>query len=138
MTTSAKDVGFHWADYLVFGASLVISAAIGLFAALKHRKASVEQLLTGNRKLPLVPVALSLTASFLSAITVLGVPAEVYVNSAEFWLIGLGYIPAQTLTCFVIMPLIYRLKLTSGYQVMLQCNITPQLRLFIRLIASSV
>ena len=75
------------------------------------------QLLTGNRKLPLLPVALSLAASFMSAIFVLGVPAEAYVNSTEYWLIGLGYIPAQILTCLLFMPIFYNLKLTSAYQV---------------------
>ncbi|XP_070198071.1 sodium-coupled monocarboxylate transporter 1-like isoform X2 [Littorina saxatilis] len=108
--------GFHWADYLVFGSVLAISAAIGITAAIKHRKASAEQLLTGNRKLPLIPVALSLAASFMSAIFVLGIPAEAYVNSAEYWLIGLGYIPAQIITCLLVMPVIYKLKLTSGYK----------------------
>ena len=112
-----KDTGFHWADYLVFSAVLVVTACIGLIAAVKHRKATAEQLLTGNRKLPLLPVALSLSVSFMSAITVLGIPAETYLNSSEYWLIGLGYIPASLITCFLIMPVIYKLKITSGYQV---------------------
>ncbi|XP_076449745.1 sodium-coupled monocarboxylate transporter 1-like [Babylonia areolata] len=116
MPQPVNNVGFHWADYVVFSAALLISAAIGLFAAIKHRKATAEQLLTGNRKLPLLPVSLSLAASFMSAIFVLGVPGEAYVNSTEYWLIGLGYIPAELLTCFLIMPVFYRLKLTSAYQ----------------------
>lgn len=108
---------FHWADYLVFSAVLLISAAIGLYSAIKQRKATVEQLLTGNRKLPLFPVTMSLSASFMSAIFILGIPAEAYVNSTEYWLIGLGYIPAQLVTCFLIMPIFYNLSLTSAYEV---------------------
>ena len=96
---------------------LLISASIGLFAAVKHRNAPAEHLLTANRKLPLLPVALSLAASFMSAIFVLGVPAEAYLNSTEYWLIGLGYIPAEIITCLLIMPVFYKLKLTSAYQV---------------------
>ncbi|KAL8583175.1 hypothetical protein ACOMHN_046559 [Nucella lapillus] len=113
-TTPTKD--FHWADYVVFGAVLAISAAIGLFAAFKHRKATAEQLLTGNRKLPILPVAMSLTASFLSAVTVLGLPLEVYVNNTEYWLTGLGLIVGALINAFVFMPVIYRLRLTSAYQ----------------------
>ncbi|KAK7114918.1 sodium-coupled monocarboxylate transporter 1-like [Littorina saxatilis] len=115
-TTTTMQREFHWADYVVFSSVLFVSAAIGLFSAVKHRKATPEQLLTGNRKLPLLPVALSLAASFMSAIFVLGVPAEAYINSAEYWLIGLGYIPAEIITCFVIMPVFYKLKLTSAYE----------------------
>nr|KAG5707446.1 hypothetical protein BaRGS_011950 [Batillaria attramentaria] len=55
VVTSTRDLSFHWADYVVFGSVLVISAGIGVFAAIKHRRATAEQLLTGNRKLPLVP-----------------------------------------------------------------------------------
>ena len=121
MVTPIKDTGFHWADYLVFSAVLVMTACIGLTAAIKQRKATVDQLLTGNRKLPLLPVALSLTASFMSAITVLGIPAEGYLNGSSYWLIGLGYIPAQLITCFFVMPVIYKLKVTSGYQVRTCC-----------------
>ncbi|KAK7498024.1 hypothetical protein BaRGS_00010612 [Batillaria attramentaria] len=116
VVTSTRDLSFHWADYVVFGSVLVISAGIGVFAAIKHRRATAEQLLTGNRKLPLVPVTLSLTASFMSAIFILGIPAEAYINSTEYWLIGLGYIPAQLITCFLIMPVFYKLRLTSAYQ----------------------
>jgi Na+/proline symporter len=74
-------------------------------------------LLTGNKKLPLLPVALSLVASFTSAIFVLGVPAEAYFRNTEYWLLGIGYVFAQLLTAQIIMPVLYKLKLTSGYQV---------------------
>ena len=117
MAAPTTIVGFHWADYLVFSTVLLISASIGLFAAIKHRNAPAEHLLTANRKLPLLPVALSLAASFMSAIFVLGVPAEAYLNSTEYWWIGLGYIPAEIITCLLIMPVFYKLKLTSAYQV---------------------
>ena len=117
MVIPTKDTSFHWADYLTFGVVLVVTAGIGLMAAIKHRKATAEQLLTGNRKLPLVPVSLSLAVSFISAITALGIPVEAYFYGTEYWLIGLGYIPAMFITCFLIMPVIYKLKVTSGYQV---------------------
>ncbi|KAK7498041.1 hypothetical protein BaRGS_00010629 [Batillaria attramentaria] len=113
---STEIIGFHWADYVVFTAVLVISAVIGLVSAVKHRRATADQLLTGNRKLPLIPVTLSLTVSFISAVSILGIPAEGYFNSTEYWLVGLGFIPAQIITCFLIMPVFYKLQLTSAYQ----------------------
>lgn len=108
---------FHWADYLVFSAVLVTSGVIGLYAAVRHRRATARQLLTGNKKLHVLPVTLSLAVSFISAVTILGVPTEAYFNSAEYWLVGISYVPAQLLTCLFFMPVFYSLELTSAYQV---------------------
>ncbi|PVD21445.1 hypothetical protein C0Q70_19618 [Pomacea canaliculata] len=116
MASVQGDLRFHWADYLIFIAVIVISGIIGLYAAIKHRRATAQELLTGNRKLPLIPVTLSLAASFMSAIFILGTPSEAYLNSTEYWLVGLGYIPAQLLTCLLFMPVFYSLELTSAYQ----------------------
>ncbi|XP_076449523.1 LOW QUALITY PROTEIN: sodium-coupled monocarboxylate transporter 1-like [Babylonia areolata] len=117
MAESAQtEVSFHQLDYLAFSIILFISAAIGLLTAFKHRRATAEQLLTGNRKLPLFPVVMSLTATFVSAITVLGLPVEAYMNNTEYWLVGLGYVPALLVTAFVFMPVIFRLRVTSAYQ----------------------
>ncbi|XP_025114826.1 sodium-dependent multivitamin transporter-like [Pomacea canaliculata] len=107
---------FHWADYLVFSAVLVTSGVIGLYAAVRHRRATARQLLTGNKKLHVLPVTLSLAVSFISAVTILGVPTEAYFNSAEYWLVGISYVPAQLLTCLFFMPVFYSLELTSAYQ----------------------
>jgi hypothetical protein len=43
MVNPIKDVSFHWADYLVFSATLVISAAIGLGYSIKQRKATAQE-----------------------------------------------------------------------------------------------
>ena len=114
---STNDSLFHWLDYLVFSAVLFISTAIGIFSAVRHGKSTSEEMLLGSRKLPLLPVALSLAASFMSAIFVLGSPAEAYFNGTEFWYIGISYIPAQLITVVFIMPIFYSLRLTSAYQV---------------------
>lgn len=70
---------FHWADYFIFIAVLIISAAIGVFYAVRDkRKQSTANFLLGGRRMSLFPVTLSLMASFLSAILVLGVPTEIF------------------------------------------------------------
>lgn len=76
--TSPLVGSFVAADYAVFAFMLVVSAAVGVYYAWVDRgQRSSGDFLMGGRKLTAVPVSLSLTASFMSAITVLSNPAEV-------------------------------------------------------------
>lgn len=69
---------FVAADYAVFALMLMVSAAVGVYYAWADRgQRSSQDFLTGGRRLTALPVSLSLTASFMSAITVLSNPAEV-------------------------------------------------------------
>ncbi|XP_061435058.1 sodium-coupled monocarboxylate transporter 1-like [Lethenteron reissneri] len=101
-------------DYLVFAAMLLISASIGVYYAVVARgQQSTEEFLTGGRQMGALPVALSLTASFMSAVTVLGTPAEVYCYGAMFWIFGLTYGVVVVVTAEVYLPVFYRLGITS-------------------------
>lgn len=71
---------FQAADYVVFAAMLLVSAAVGVYYAWADRGRSTSgEFLVGGRRLTALPVSLSLTASFMSAITVLSNPAEVRI-----------------------------------------------------------
>nr|XP_032834060.1 sodium-coupled monocarboxylate transporter 1-like [Petromyzon marinus] len=101
-------------DYLVFAAMLLISASIGVYYAVVARgQQSTEEFLTGGRQMGAVPVALSLTASFMSAVTVLGTPAEVYCYGAMFWIFGVTYGVVVVVTAEIYLPVFYRLGITS-------------------------
>lgn len=76
--TKMAVTSFALADYVVFALMLVVSAAVGIYYAWVDRsRRNPGNFLTGGRKLTALPVSLSLTASFMSAITVLSFPAEV-------------------------------------------------------------
>ncbi|XP_021359993.1 sodium-coupled monocarboxylate transporter 2-like [Mizuhopecten yessoensis] len=108
---------FHTVDYVLFGALLFICAGIGLFYAIKDRKRSntKEYLLAGGN-MSAIPVALSLLASFMSAITLLGTPAEMYNYTTIYWWIGLGYFFTIALAAHIYLPVFYRLRITSAYE----------------------
>ncbi|KAH9515509.1 hypothetical protein Btru_011200 [Bulinus truncatus] len=115
----ATESMFQWPDYLVFGVMLAISSVIGLYFGIMSRKkhtASADEMLTGNRKLPVIPVAMSLGASFTSATTILGIPAEVYARGGEQWIWVLGLIPCFLIAAFFIVPIFYNLHLTNAYE----------------------
>lgn len=112
---------FVLADYAVFAAMLSISMAIGVFQALKKqsRSSSADDFFTGGRSLPAVPVGLSLCASFMSAVQVLGVPAEVSRYGFKFLYMCLGQSINSLLTAYLFLPVFFQLGITSTNQVLI-------------------
>ncbi|XP_072511800.1 sodium-coupled monocarboxylate transporter 1-like [Notamacropus eugenii] len=104
-------------DYLVFAGMLFISAAIGIYYAF-HRGGQQTQkdFLMGGRRMTALPVALSLTSSFMSAITILGIPSEIYRFGAIFALYGFSYVIVVVITSEVFLPVFYKLGITSTYE----------------------
>ncbi|NXW10891.1 SC5A5 protein, partial [Fregetta grallaria] len=104
-------------DYGVFGLMLLISTGIGLFHGLaKGGQKTSEDFFMGGRQMSALPVGLSLSASFMSAIQVLGVPAEAYRYGAKFLWMCLGQLLNTLLTAQLFLPVFYRLGLTSTYE----------------------
>jgi len=109
---------FHTWDYVVFAGTLLVSAVIGLFYAIKDRnKNSEKEFLLAGRNLSVFPVALSLLSSFISAITLLGTPAEVYKYNTMYWLISVGFIISAIMSAHVFIPVFYNLGITSVFEV---------------------
>ncbi|KAF3829276.1 hypothetical protein GH733_003540 [Mirounga leonina] len=105
-------------DYAVFALMLLVSTGIGLWVGLaRGGQRSAEDFFTGGRRLAALPVGLSLAASFMSAVQVLGVPAEAYRYGLKFLWMCLGQLLSSLLTAQLFMPVFYRLGLTSTYQV---------------------
>ncbi|XP_072311101.1 sodium-coupled monocarboxylate transporter 1 [Eucyclogobius newberryi] len=93
---------------------LLVSAAVGVYYAWKDRgQQSSRVFLTGGRKLTALPVAMSLTASFMSAITVLSTPVEVYHYGAIIAYTCLSHMLTMTVTSEIFLPIFYRLGITS-------------------------
>ncbi|XP_041945428.1 sodium-coupled monocarboxylate transporter 1 isoform X1 [Alosa alosa] len=104
-------------DYVVFIGIVLAAAAVGLFQAIRSRKnTSSEEFLLGGRQMTAVPVAMSLTASFMSGITVIGTPAEAYRYGTAFWLFVFSYAIMSIFSAEVFVPLFYRLGITSTYE----------------------
>lgn len=117
--SKAATPGFVLADYAVFGAMLLVSVGIGLFQALKNSKkeASADDFFIGGRTMPALPVGLSLCASFMSAVQVLGVPSEVSRYGFKFLYMCLGQSINSVLTAYLFLPVFFRLGITSCNQV---------------------
>ncbi|KAK3091315.1 hypothetical protein FSP39_018871 [Pinctada imbricata] len=112
-----ENVRFNEWDYVVFALTLVVSASIGLFYAIKDRKVKDEnEFLLAGRQMQVFPVALSLLSSFISAITLLGTPAEVYTYNTMYWWISIGFLFTAMGAAHIFYPVFYRLQITSVFQ----------------------
>lgn len=117
----AVDVGdlanrFGWADYAVFGAMLAVSAIIGIFYGCFGKKQDTNEFLMAGKSMTTFPVAMSLIASFMSAITLLGTPSEVYQFGFIYWLIGFSYFLVMPSAAYLYFPVFYKLQVTSCYE----------------------
>uniref|UniRef100_A0AAQ5ZRN5 Solute carrier family 5 member 8 n=1 Tax=Amphiprion ocellaris TaxID=80972 RepID=A0AAQ5ZRN5_AMPOC len=108
---------FAVADYLVFGGMLVLSAAIGVYKGWTSRDQSGSRhFLTGNRKLTALPVSTSLITTFMTSVTLLTNPVEVYNYGGIFVLLCFSYTVAIFVSSEIFMPFFYRLGFTSIYE----------------------
>lgn len=109
---------FSLVDYVVFVLLLVLSLAIGLYHAYRGwGRHSIGQLLLADRKMGCLPVALSLLATFQSAVAILGVPSEIYRFGTQYWFLGCCYFLGLLIPAHVFIPIFYRLHITSAYEV---------------------
>lgn len=114
---TGKVNSFTTVDYVLFGLMLVCSAGIGTYYAIVDRKKTntKEFLLAGGNMHP-IPVALSLLASFMSAITLLGTPSEMYTYTTMYFYIGLSYLFVIAASSYLFVPTFYNLRVTSVYE----------------------
>uniref|UniRef100_A0A8C8B0R2 Solute carrier family 5 member 12 n=1 Tax=Otus sunia TaxID=257818 RepID=A0A8C8B0R2_9STRI len=104
-------------DYVVFAALFLVCASIGVFFAVKERKKKTsKEFLVGGKQMTCGPIAFSLTSSFMSAVTVLGTPSEVYRYGASFVLFFLSYALVIIFTAELFLPVFYRSGITSTYE----------------------
>lgn len=115
----ADDVGqFGTWDYVVLVGMLSVSAFIGIYHAfVGGGQKTADTFLLADRNMNPFPVAVSLVASFISAITVLGTPAEVYIYGTMFWLFGFAYTFSGIVVSRCFIPIFYEYEITSTNEV---------------------
>ncbi|XP_045519103.1 sodium-coupled monocarboxylate transporter 2 isoform X2 [Pieris brassicae] len=108
---------FHWQDYGVLAAMLFVSCAIGVFYGYCGEKQTTgDDFLLGGSSMGTFPMALSLAASFVTAIELLGNPAEMYIAGAQFWMICIAFVLVVPISSQLYLPVFMRLRLTSCYE----------------------
>jgi sodium-coupled monocarboxylate transporter 8/12 len=122
---------FGLLDYAIFALMLVISSLIGVYFGcqdrLKSKKYRLNRLntnngsevleyLVGGRNLQVLPVAISLIATFVNGVHILGIGAEIYLYGIDFVMISMCAILTGFFTYFVIIPVFHDLNIVSSYE----------------------
>ena len=100
---------------LILTVFIVYTVLILVIAHITSRKSDNETFFTGNRKSPWFVVAYGMIGSSLSGVTFMSVPGDVYTNQFTYFGIVLGYIIGYAVIALFLLPLYYRLNLTSIY-----------------------
>jgi SSS family transporter len=98
---------------------IIIVAYFALLLTISYitgRKADNQGFFTGNRKSPWYVVAFAMIGSAISGVTFVSVPGMVAANHFAYLQMVLGFVAGQLLIAFVLVPLFYRLNLTSIYE----------------------
>lgn len=108
---------FGAADYAVFTVMLLVSSLIGIYYRFTgDRQRTAREYLMANKNMSVIPVAFSLMASFMSAVTLLGVPSENYFYGTQFIIINVSYIIGTPLAAYVFLPVFYNMQVVSVYE----------------------
>lgn len=106
---------FGPANYVVFALMLLVSAAIGVFFMWRGQK-NTEEMLMASKSMGTFPMTLSLVASFMSAITLLGTPAEMYVSGTQYCALVLSYPLVMGSTAYMFLPVFDNLQVKTSYE----------------------
>ncbi len=74
---------------IYFGYSLKIKKFLGIDKNNEVKR--LAEYLTASSDMGAVPIAFSLLATFVSTTTLLGAPAEVYLNGIQYWIVSFGF-----------------------------------------------
>ncbi|CAG0918825.1 unnamed protein product [Notodromas monacha] len=107
---------FSVVDYCVFAFLLAVSAVIGLYFGFRKKQKTTADFLMGGRSMGVFPMAMSLIASFMSAIALLGTPAETYQFGTMYWIIGISYILMTVSAMYWYFPVFYKMNAMSAYE----------------------
>ncbi|KAB0797463.1 hypothetical protein PPYR_08456 [Photinus pyralis] len=113
---------FDIADYVVFSGMLLVSAITGIYYGCRSRYCKSEEgsdlkeYLTGNKSMQAFPVAMSLVASYISGVTILGTPAEIYNFGTQYWFIAFSIWFSGAIVAYVYLPVFCKLQVNSSYE----------------------
>ena len=102
-------------ENLILVIFIAYTLLILLVAHLASRKTSNNTFFTGNKKSPWFVVAYGMIGASLSGVTFMSVPGGVYSGQFTYFGIVLGYVIGYAVIAFLLLPLYYKLNLTSIY-----------------------
>ncbi|XP_071451102.1 sodium-coupled monocarboxylate transporter 1-like [Hetaerina americana] len=120
---------FSWPDYCVFCLMLLLSASIGVYYGFFAKRSVVDYEpgeavrpsmelahLAGGSGLTPFPVAMSLVASYISGVTMVGTPSEIYYHGMQYWVVNVGIVFMAFTLAYIFLPVFLNLSIMSSYE----------------------
>jgi solute:Na+ symporter, SSS family len=104
----------HWIDWAIVAAYLIYIVYDGL--RLTKRSNEVEGYFLANRSLPWWAVGLSVMATQMSAITLVGTTGQAYADGMRFIQFYFGLPIAMVILSMTVVPFFYRAKVYTAYE----------------------
>jgi SSS family transporter len=101
-------------DWLIVAGYILTVSTIG--SLFYRKRSSASDYFLGGRRMRVIPVAISLVAADLSAITYMGVPAWGYQHDLELYLSVVVLILIVPVVMYLFMPFYSRLNCYTGYE----------------------
>jgi SSS family transporter len=105
---------FTVANWIVLALYVVAVAMIG--SLFYRKRASASEYFLGNRRMRVIPVAISLVAADMSAITYMGTPSWSFDHNFELFLGTIALLLVAPVVMYVFLPFYSRLRLYTGYE----------------------
>ncbi len=105
---------FSLADWLILGGYVLAIATLG--SLFYRRKTTAGEFFLGGRHMNAIPVAISLVAADMSAISYMGAPAWTYQHNLELVWSSWTYLFVAPVIMFLFMPFYSRFKFYTAYE----------------------
>ncbi|XP_039494407.1 sodium-coupled monocarboxylate transporter 1 [Drosophila santomea] len=125
---------FRTVDYIVLLGMTLLSTGTGLyFGGIKKKQKTIkstsedtrktnfgsekiDEYLIGSRSMNVIPVSISLIGSFVSGVTIIGTPSEIYYYGTQYSFIIVGIILQGFALSYVYLPVYSALQIGSAYE----------------------
>jgi SSS family transporter len=105
---------FTFANWVIVAVYILGISVIG--SLFYRKRTSASEYFLGGRKMRVVPVAISLVAADMSAISYMGTPAWTYEHNFELFLSVFVLLLAAPVVMYLFMPFYSRFKFFTGYE----------------------
>ncbi|GBN10795.1 Sodium-coupled monocarboxylate transporter 2 [Araneus ventricosus] len=104
-------------DYLIIVLTLFISTAIGIkFKSSSQETGKMREYFMAGKNMSLLPVIMSATATMVSPLTMIGIPAENYKYGIQLWTVSLGQSVGVVLSTYIFIPVYFQCGVCTVYE----------------------
>ncbi|KAG8286368.1 hypothetical protein J6590_061582 [Homalodisca vitripennis] len=109
---------FNSVEYSVLCSMLLLSLLVGVYYGWCEKQDTVAEYLLGGKKMSAFPVAMSLTFSHVSGVSLIGIPAEIYSYGTQYFIMSVTFGIMYFIVVNSFLPVFFHLQLNSIYEIL--------------------